>query len=138
MREPDSIIAAVLAGAAAVIASMLLPHLPAAVAPFAVVIIGLSAVFAWSPPRVAAFVLAVLAGLAAGLAADLEKPRWQDLIGMGATVLIFTFWLIASSDALNRSGRLQSVLPIGRRVLGSWITAIAFLLAALELVGKRI
>lgn len=136
MREPDSIIAATLAAAASVVASMLLPHLPQVAAPITVAVIGLAAVFAWSPARAAAFVLAVLAGLAAGLAADLEKPRWIDLAGMGATVLLASFWLLAASDNLNRSARLQSVLPIGRRVLGSWVTAMALLLAALGLLGK--
>lgn len=137
MGEPWSVIAAALAAAAAVAATALSPYLAPVLAPAAVVIIGLSAVAGWSPPTAFAFALALLAGLAAGSAADLDQPRWQDLLGMGATVLIATFWLLAVSDNINRSGRLKTVLPIARRVLGSWVAAIALLVGALALLGKH-
>jgi hypothetical protein len=137
IREPKSIIAAALAAATAVLATALLPHIPPVVAPAAVILIGLSAVAGWNPPTAFSYILSAFAGLAAGLAADVDQPRWQDLIGMGATVLILTFWLLAASDTVTRSGRLQSVLPIARRVLGSWIAAIALLLGALAVLGKH-
>lgn len=137
IREPASFVAALLAAAAAVAATWLLPHIPPVAAPAAVVVIGLSAVAGLSPSTGFSFVLAALAGLAAGLAADLEQPRWQDLAGMAVTVLVATFWLLAVSDNLTRSGRLQAVLPIARRVLGSWVAAIALLLGALAVLGKH-
>ena len=84
-----------------------------------------------------ALVLAVLAGLAAGLAADLEQPRWQDLVGMAVTVMIAAFWLLAVSDNLNTSGRFSALLPVARRVLGSWVAAMALLLGALEIFSKQ-
>lgn len=136
IREPASFIAAALASAAAVLATLWLVHIPPVAAPAAVVVIGLSAVAAWKPSTGSAFVLAALAGLAAGSAAELEQPRWQDLAGMAVTVLIATFWLLATAENLNQSGRLRSVLPIARRVLGSWVAAIALLLGALAVLGK--
>ena len=116
---------------------MWLRHIPPVAAPAAVVVIGLSAVAGLKPSTGFAWILAVFAGLAAGLAADLEQPRWQDLAGMAVTVLIATFWLLAVSDNMNRSSQLQSVLPIARRVLGSWVAAIALLLGALAVLGKH-
>ena len=136
IREPASFIVATLASAAAVLATSWLVHIPPVAAPAAVVVIGLSAVAAWKPSTGFAFVLAALAGLAAGSAADLDQARWQDLVGMAVTVLIATFWLLATAENLNQSVRLQNILPIARRVLGSWVAAIALLLGALAVLGK--
>lgn len=143
VREPTSIIAAVLAAVAAVSITALLPQLPAAAVRMAVIVsvgvMGVCAVAAWRPPTALTFGFALVAGFAAGAAADVDEPRWQDLVGMGVTVLIASFWLLAASDSLNRMSRmsrLQTVLPIARRVLGSWITAMALLLGALALLGK--
>ena len=138
IREPASFIAAALASATAALATLWLVHIPPVAAPAAVVVIGLGAVVAWKPSTGVAFALAALAGLAAGSAAALEQPRWQDLAGMAATVLIATFWLLATAENLNQSGRLQTVLPMARRVLGSWVAAIALLLGALAVLGKHV
>ncbi|MDB5931880.1 MAG: hypothetical protein JWR60_3587 [Polaromonas sp.] len=137
IREPASFIAAALAGAAATLATALLPQLPGVLAPAGVVVIGLAAVAAWKPSTGFAFVLAVLAGLAAGSAAELEQARWQELAGIGITVLVAAFWLLASAENLSHSARLQPVLPLARRVLGSWITAIGLLLGALAVLGRH-
>ena len=138
LREPQSIIAAALAAAAAVAATAFWPNVPAVTASAAVVLVGMVAVMAWTPRTLVSYLLAALAGWSAGAAADVDQPRWQDLIGMGATVLIATFWLLAASDNLNRSGRLPTFWPIARRVLGSWVTAMALLLTALALIGKKV
>ena len=138
IREPLSVLAAALAAAAAVVAAAFSAHIPAVVAPAAVVVIGLSAVAGWRPSAAFSLLLALLAGLAAGTAADLEQPRWQELTGMAVTVMISAFWLLAVSDNLNRSGRFQTLIPIARRVLGSWVAAIALLLGALTLIGKNV
>ena len=124
--------------AAAVAATAFWPNVPAVTAPAAVALVGMVAVMAWTPRTPVSYLLAALAGWAAGAAADVDQPRWQDLIGMGATVLIATFWLLAASDNLNRSGRLPTFWPIARRVLGSWVTAMALLLTALALIGKKV
>ncbi|MEO8013447.1 hypothetical protein [Polaromonas sp.] len=137
IREPLSVLAAALAAAAAVVACALSTQIPAVVAPAAVVVIGLSAVAGWRPSAAFSLLLALLAGLAAGSAADLEQPRWQELTGMAVTVMVCAFWLLAVTDNLNRSGRLQALIPLARRVLGSWVAAIALLLGALAVVGKH-
>ena len=137
IREPLSVVAAGLAAVAAMLATLFSPHIPAVMAPAAVVIIGLGAVAGWKPSAAFSLVLALLAGLAAGSAADLEQPRWQELIGMAVTVMIAAFWLLAVSDNLNTSGRFRAILPVARRVLGSWVAAIALLLGALALLGKH-
>lgn len=137
IREPLSVLAAALAATAAVLATLLSTHIPAVVAPAAVVVIGLSAVAGWRPSAAFSLLLALLAGLAAGSAADMEQPRWQELTGMAVTVMISAFWLLALSDNLNRSGRFQTLIPLARRVLGSWVAAIALLLGALALVAKN-
>ncbi|MBG6071266.1 MULTISPECIES: hypothetical protein [unclassified Polaromonas] len=137
IREPLSVLAAALAAASAVVATAFSAHIPAVVAPAAVVVIGLSAVAGWRPSAAFSLLLALLAGLAAGSAADLEQPRWQELTGMAVTVMVCAFWLLAVSDNLNRSGRFQTLIPLARRVLGSWVAAIALLLGALALVAKN-
>lgn len=137
IREPLSVLAAALAATAAVLATLLSTHIPAVVAPAAVVVIGLGAVAGWRPSATFSLLLALLAGVAAGSAADLEQPRWQELTGMAVTVMISAFWLLALSDNLNRSGRFQTLIPLARRVLGSWVAAIALLLGALALVAKN-
>ena len=137
IREPLSVVAAGLAAVAAMLATLFSPHIPAVMAPAAVVIIGLGAVVGWKPSAAFSLMLALLAGLAAGSAADLEQPRWQELIGMAVTVMIAAFWLLAVSDNLNTSGRLRAILPVARRVLGSWVAAIALLLGALALFAKH-
>lgn len=137
IREPLSVLAAALAATAAVLATLLSTHIPAVVAPAAVVVIGLGAVAGWRPSAAFSLLLALLAGVAAGSAADLEQPRWQELTGMAVTVMISAFWLLALSDNLNRSGRFQTLIPLARRVLGSWVAAIALLLGALALVAKN-
>ena len=137
IREPLSVVAAELAAFTAVMSTLFSPHIPAVMAPAAVVIIGLGAVAGWKPSAAFSLMLALLAGLAAGYAADLEQPRWQDLIGMAVTVMIAAFWLLAISDNLNTSGRFRTILPVASRVLGSWVAAIALLLGALALFGKH-
>ena len=137
IREPLSVFAAALAAAAAVLATLFSAHIPSVTASAAVVVIGLSAVAGWRPSAAFSMLLALLAGLAAGSAADLEQPRWQELIGMAVTVMVCAFWLLAVSDNLSRSGRFQALISIGRRVLGSWVAAIALLLGALALLGKH-
>lgn len=139
IREPLSVLAAGLAAAAAVLAVFFSGQIPAIVAPAAVVVIGLVAVAGWRPPVAFSMLLALLAGLAAGSAADLEQPRWQEMTGMGMTVMVCTFWLLALSQnlSLNPGVRLQALLPIARRILGSWVAAMALLLGALVLFGKH-
>ena len=56
---------------------------------------------------------------------------------MAVTVLIATFWLLASPNNLHQSGRLLAVLPIAKWKLGSWVAAISLLFGALAVLGKH-
>ena len=72
IREPASFVASALAASAAVLATVFLPQIPPVAAPAAVVVIGLSAAAGWNFSAGPACALAVLAGMAAGAAADLQ------------------------------------------------------------------
>ena len=56
---------------------------------------------------------------------------------MAVTVLIATFWLLATPNNLHQSGRLRAVLPIAKWKLGSWVAAISLLFGALAVLGKH-
>lgn len=137
LQEPLSFYVSGIAAAAAVLATVLLPQLPPLLAPLVVLVMGLAAVLAWKPPAAAALLMAALAGLAAGLAAGIEAPRWLDLLFLALTIAVGSFWLLATAENLNRMPRLQHIIPIARRVIGSWVAALALLLCALQLFGKH-
>ena len=59
IREPLSVVAAALAALAATLATLFSPQIPAAMAPAAVVIIGLGAVAGWKPSAAFSLVLAL-------------------------------------------------------------------------------
>lgn len=124
---PAIVVAGVCAGGAAALAGWL----PSAAAPAAIVAVGLSAVAGWTPPYVAALALAVLGGSAAGLAAELDAHSWQGSIGVTAAMMLPLFSALAVSEDLTKLPRLAAILPIARRVLGSWVAAMGLLMTAL-------
>ena len=122
------------AGVAAVsaAATAALPgHFAPFAAPAAVVVVGLSASLGLQPRSFIAALLALTAGLATGIATDLDVPSWEGVIGVAGTVLFIIGGAVAGLDDLSRLPRLSRILPIGRRVLGSWVAAIGLLLGAL-------
>jgi hypothetical protein len=123
--------AIVLAGVCAAGAAALAGGLPSAAAPAAIVLIGLAAVAGWTPTRAAALALAVVGGSAAGLAADLDARSWQGSIGVAAALMLPLFGALAASEDLIKLPRLAAILPIARRVLGSWVAAMGLLMTAL-------
>lgn len=111
--------------------AVLWANFSAALAPLGVVLIGLTALIGWRHTRHAALSLALLAGSTVGLAAQLDNSRWQSLPGLaGCTALIAVTGLMAFHK-FEKWARLRTVWPIVRRVLGSWVTALGLLLAAL-------
>ncbi len=130
---PAVLLAGVCAGGAAALAGWL----PAATAPAAIVAVGLAAVVGWTPPRAAALALAVLGGTAAGLAADLDARSWQGSIGVAAAMMLPLFAALAASEDLIKLPRLTAILPIARRVLGSWVAAMGLLMTALAFHVSR-
>ncbi len=137
LEEPWTVVVALLAGAAAALGAAMLAQLPGFMAPFAIVVLGLCAVAGWKPSALVSAALALVAGLAAGVAADLEGPRIQDLIGIALTVMIVVLALLSALDDLGRLRRLVPIMPMARRVLGSWIAAMGLLLGALAVLGIR-
>lgn len=137
VRERLAITAAVVAGVVAAGSAALASRVPVYGAPAAVVLLGLAAVAAWEPPDAGVWLLAVLGGAAAGLAADLDTPTWQGVIGVGAVVLFLLGCTLSAAHDLLKLPRLTSVLPIARRILGSWVAAMGLLMTALAVhLGK--
>jgi hypothetical protein len=129
--------AVVLAGVCAAGAAALAGWPPSGAAPAAIVAVGLAAVTGWTPQRAAALALAVLGGSAAGLAADLDARSWQGSIGVATALMLPVFGALAASEDLVRLPRLAAVLPIARRVLGSWVAAMGLLMTALAFHVSR-
>jgi hypothetical protein len=75
----------------------------------------------------------LLAGLAAGAASDLDNPSWQGVIGIAGVMLFVTISAPAALDDMARLAWLKNILPIARRILGSWVAAIGLLLGALAI-----
>ncbi len=73
------------------------------------------------------------AGLAAGLASDLDSLAWQPVAGACAVLGVTVVALVAGSEDLYGVTRLQKILPIAQRVLGAWVAALGLLLGALAL-----
>jgi len=129
-RVPAIVIgAAVSAG----LSSLLAGSGPAFVAPIVTALVGLTAVAALKPSNTAAILIAVACGFASGLAADLDPPS----IARAAGVSIAQAGLLSSAlytlPELDKVQKLQTVLPIARRVVGSWVAAMGLLMAALAI-----
>lgn len=146
LPERLSLIAGVCAAAASVAAAALPAFavtLAPSTAPAALVVIGLTSVLALKPSATGAVLLSLLAGMAAGHAADLDTPHWQGIAGIAGAVLFIVLSTLGGSEDLARVLKtkmlwLNNALPIARRVVGSWIAAIGLLLTALALNGKAI
>lgn len=129
------------ASAAAAAAPAFSVHLGAASAAAAVVVIGLCSVFAIKPSVLGVVLLSLLAGAAAGQAADLDSVSWQAVIGVAGAMLFITISALAASEDIaalvqRRLPWLKTALPVARRIVGSWIAAMGLLLAALALHSR--
>jgi hypothetical protein len=127
---------AVLAGAAAGLGAALAGYFPAYVAPATIVVVGLCAVAAYKPSNTGAMVLALISGMAGGVAADLDVPSWPGVIGVTAAEMFALGCALAAGHDLTRIGKLQTVLPIARRVVGSWVAAMGLLMAVLAIHNR--
>ena len=146
LPERQSLVAGFCAAAASAVAAALpafTAPLPPSIAPAAVVVIGLTSLLALKPSTTGAVLLSLLAGMAAGHAADLDTPHWQGIAGIAGVVLFTVLSALGGSEDLARLLTtkmlwLKKALPIARRVVGSWLAAIGLLLCALALNGKAI
>ncbi len=128
-----NLLATTVAGVAAGIASAFSGDLPTYLAPGAVTLIGLCALAGLRLPAPAAVFLSLLAGFAGGLAADLDAPSLPGGIGVGAVEVMVVGCLLAAAQDIAGVARLQTVLPIARRVVGSWVAAMGLLMTTLAL-----
>ncbi len=129
-----SFVAALTAGAA----TGLNGFFPAFAAPAALVIVGLFAVSGRTPNHAGAMCLAAVSGMSAGLAADLDAASWAGALGVGVTMVFIVGCAFTAFPDLSGIAAVQRVLPIAKRVLGSWVTAIGLLMTALALHGGKI
>jgi len=117
-----------LAGLACFLVSWMLPTGSAPwFAPLPVSALGTSAVLAMPPRPWRARCLALLAGIGAGAAIDLDTATLGAAAGAGTAMLVASVWM------LELATRLQRRLPLAIRVIGAWIVALSLLLLALAL-----
>lgn len=133
VQERRLLAVALVAGAAAGLGAALAGYAPAYAAPVAIVVVGLSAVAALKPSNAGAMVLAFISGMASGVAADLDAPSWPGVIGVTAVEIFILGCALAVAHDLARIAKLQTVLPIARRVVGSWVAAMGLLMAVLAI-----
>jgi hypothetical protein len=101
------------------------------VTPWGIACVGLAALAGWPRSTRAAVSLAVFTGCTAGLATQLDNTRWQSVVGLAGTVaLIVVCGLVVFHETL-RWPKFQRILPIARRVAGSWVMAVGLMLGAL-------
>lgn len=133
VQERMSLVAAGCAAASSALAGAMPAQIPAFAVPAAVVVLGLSAAAGLKPSKLGTVLLSLLAGLSAGAASDLDNPTWQGVIGIAGVMLFVTISALAALDDLARLAWLKNILPIARRILGSWVAAIGLLLGALAI-----
>lgn len=131
--ERLSIVSSAIAGFTAATVSVVPLAVPAYWVPGAAAALGLCAMAGRRLPLLACIPLAALAGFTAATAAELDTRSWQGVIGLGVAALVFTFSAITVIDELALQPRLKKVVPLGRRVVGSWVAALGLLLAALAI-----
>ena len=121
----------VAAGMSAGASSFLAGLSPVYVAPVVVAALGLAAVFAMAVTPRASIALAMVAGFAGGVGAELDPPSLARAAGVAIAQAALLGGALYTLPELDRIERLKTVLPIARRVLGSWVAAIGLLMAAL-------
>jgi hypothetical protein len=87
--------------------------------------LGLTAAFAVRLPMWSAYAIAIVGGLCAGIAADVDKPSLAAAVGVAFSV----FMLGGLSYALFDT--IETRAPFARRIAGAWVAAIGCLVAAL-------
>lgn len=124
--------AAVWGSVATALAVSAAPALPAILAPAGVSLLGMLALGGWNPaPRTAAWGVGAAAGFLAGVGADLDAPSLTATFGAAIAALFLFNSALLGLQGAAKLPQINPILPIARRVLGSWVAAIGFLLAAL-------
>jgi hypothetical protein len=99
-------------------------------------VLGLLAVVGKPLPRAGIFILALMAGSAASLAAQLDGFHWQSLISLSASIgLIAALFSVMWRD-LRRLPVIKPHLPLAARIAGAWIACIGLLILALSFKAR--
>jgi len=133
IKEPWSLVSAIVAGVAAAGAAALPGLLPYWAAHAAIILLGLTAVSGIQPTPFLAALLSLCCGFAAGASAGLDILTTQALTGAAITV---GFAVVAGMTGLadfSKVKRFNAVTLLARRVIGSWIAAIGLLMGALAI-----
>jgi hypothetical protein len=99
--------------------------------PCGLVLLGFTALMGLQPGRNASLTLAVLGGCTAGLAAQLHSASWQSVLGLTATTALTTIVPLMTHHQLMRFKSMRAIVPIAKRVVGSWVLALGALLAVM-------
>ena len=118
---------AVAASVAAFATALWAPAPVAAAGPIGIVVTGLTAVLGLEPSRLFGVALGLLAGFAAGAAAQLDVPAISASLGVAIAMVSLSLWAVEAFIYTRR------FVPLARRVIGAWTAAIALLLGALAL-----
>jgi urease accessory protein len=103
------------------------------IAAFASAALGLTAVAGRRLPKHALWAMAVFAGGAACVAAQLAPVQWQSAAGLITAIAFIVAVSFAILRDLARWHRTQAWLALAQRIAGSWIACIGLLILALTI-----
>jgi hypothetical protein len=89
---------------------------------------GVASVLGWNPPAWFSLLLGLATGAVAATALTAVQ-YWDAALGLGATVVVISGCTATSLRYARTFPPLRDAVPIARRVIGAWGTAIAMLLA---------
>jgi membrane-bound ClpP family serine protease len=95
--------------------------------------LGLLAIYGKALARPWISIFAAMSGSAACLAAQLDRPHWQSVISMSASIGIITALFCTILRDLRRLPKISVHLPLASRIAGAWIACIGLLILALSL-----
>ena len=94
-----------------------------------IAIAGIVSILGWTPPAWLALLLGLATGAVAATASNAGMQHWDAALGLGAMVIVISGWTAKSLRYARTFPQLEDVVPVARRVIGAWGTAIALLLA---------
>lgn len=119
--------AVILAGVTAFATALWIPASAVGVGSIGIILAGLVAVFGLEPRRGLGALLGVVTGFSAGAASQLDIRATSAALGVAVAMISATLWVVEAFVYTRR------FVPLARRVIGAWVSAIALLLGALAL-----
>ena len=94
-----------------------------------IAIAGIVSILGWTPPAWLSLVLGLATGAVAATASNAGMQHWDAALGLGAMVIVISGWTAKCLRYARTFPQLEDVVPVARRIIGAWGTAIALLLA---------